>query len=195
MCCRLGYRCRDCISQLSDGCIDLTTQASLAQQKKQFISWTRNMVAELRCKQLVSSGCWFECWHGLLASQPFLFVAPIFVWFPICWCSNVSHGRHGNKKNNRDRKPHRRAGSEHCLRTRGKVWCRAARDGPAAEVVQDPVYPGANSVIRADRREGPGEARQARRTILRRVQRLGAGHVAVHKKLTNKRRPTGATKT
>ena len=42
--------------------------------KKQFISWTRNMVAELRCKQVVSSGCWLECWHGLLASQPFLFV-------------------------------------------------------------------------------------------------------------------------
>ena len=108
--------------------------------KKQLISWTRNMVAELRCKQLVSSGCWFECWHGLLASQPFLFVAPIFVWFPICWCSNVSHGRHGNNEKHGDRKPYRPAGSEHCLRTRGKVWCRAARDGPAAEVVQENLY-------------------------------------------------------
>ena len=48
------------------------------------------MVAELRHKQVVSSGCKLGCWYGLLARQPLVCSSTVFVWFPICWCSNVA---------------------------------------------------------------------------------------------------------
>ena len=82
-----------------------------------FISWTRNMVAEFGCKQVGSSGCRLEYWPGLLTLQPLVCSFSMFVWFPICWRSNVSHQRNGNNEKDRDRIPHRPAEYEQCLRT------------------------------------------------------------------------------
>ena len=56
-------------------------------------------------------------------------------------------------------------------------WCRNishGRDGPAAEVDQKPFFAAACSVLQADRHDGMGEAWQARCTISRCVERLGA---------------------
>ena len=99
--------------------------------------------------------------------------------FQICWCNNDTRGRVGNKDKHRDRKPHRPAVNERCLRSRCKVGCRAARDGPAAKVDQNLVYLGASSVIKT-KRQRCGKVWQARRTCLRCVERLEAGHVAMH---------------
>ena len=116
------------------------------------------MVAELGCKQVGSSGCQLEYWHGLLTLQPLVCSFSMFVWFPICWRSNVSHQRNGNNEKDRDRIPHRPAEYEQCLRTRRKTGYRAACDGPAAEVDQKLVYPGAGSVVKTERHEGMGKA-------------------------------------
>ena len=40
------------------------------------------MVAELDCKQVVSSECKLQCWHGLLARQHPVCSSSIFVWLP-----------------------------------------------------------------------------------------------------------------
>ena len=56
------------------------------------------MVAEPGCKRVAGSGCSDECWLGLLARQPSVCSSTIFVWFPICWSSNVSHGCNATPK-------------------------------------------------------------------------------------------------
>ena len=58
---------------------------------------------------------------------------------PLWPCTNVSHVRDANNEKHRDRKPHRPAGKEKCLRSRCKVGCRAARAGLVAEVDQNLV--------------------------------------------------------
>ena len=55
---------------LNDTCdvqTDLVAQHNASLATKQFIFWTWNVVAELSCKQVASSGRQIECWHGSLA--------------------------------------------------------------------------------------------------------------------------------
>ena len=53
----------------------------------------------------------------------------------------------------------------------------------ASEFDKKADYSGTCSVIKADRHEGMERAWQARRTILRCVERLRAGHVATHERV------------
>ena len=81
---------------------------------------------------------------------------------------------------------HRPAGNEYRHRAHCKERCRAPRSNPDVPVAngdQKPDDPGEISVDRACRHEGVGggEAWQAGRICDGWVERLGAGHVVLHR--------------